>query len=249
MTSGRGVAAVTGAGSGIGRGIAVALAADGWQVAVLGRDADSLADTLAELAPLGPRGIAVTVDVRSPSAVGAAVTEVERRLGPVDALVNNAGIQRLAAAADVTEADWDDVLDTNLKGAFFCAQAVGRSMIARGGGAIVNIASAAALTAVPDRVAYAASKAGLVMVTKSLALEWAPFGVRVNAVAPTFVDTPLGRATLDEPGRREQIVRQIPLHRLASVADVVGATRFLLDPAASGLVTGHVLAVDGGLSL
>ena len=175
--------------------------------------------------------------------------KIERQLGPIDALVNNAGIQRLSAAVDVTEPDWDDVLDTNLKGAFFCAQAVGRGMLARGSGAIVNIASAAAMVAVADRAAYSASKAGLVMLTKVLALEWAPRGVRVNAVAPTFVDTELGRATLDQPGRREKIVSRIPLGRLAEITDVVAATQFLLNAGASGFITGHVLTVDGGLSL
>lgn len=249
MAARRGVALVTGAGSGIGRGIAVALATDGWQLAVLGRNTESLAETLAEARPDGTSALALTADVRDPDAVAAAVAEIERELGPIDALVNNAGVQRLAAAVDVTESDWDDVLDTNLKGAFFCAQAVGRSMIARGQGAIVNVASAAALAAVADRTAYAASKAGLLMVTKTLALEWAPFNVRVNAIAPTFVETALGRATLDQPGLREEIVDRIPLRRLATVDDVVAATRFLLDPAASGLVTGHVLTVDGGLTL
>jgi 2-deoxy-D-gluconate 3-dehydrogenase len=231
--------------------VAIALAADGWQIAALGRNADALEATLAEAdaGSSGTRGLAVPVDVRDPSAVAAAIAEVERRAGPVEALVNNAGIQRLAMAVDVTEADWDDVLDTNLKGAFFCAQAVGRAMIGRGRGAIVNVASAAALTVVAERVAYSASKAALVMVTKSLALEWAPHGVRVNAIAPTFVETPLGRATLDQPGRRAQIVGQIPLGRLAGLADVVAALRFLLDPDAAGLITGHVLAIDGGLSL
>lgn len=249
MASGRGVALVTGAGAGIGRGVAVALASDGWDVAVGGRSPDSLGATVAEIEKLGARAAAVPMDVRSPAVVAEAVTRIERQLGPIDALVNNAGVQRLAAAAEVTEADWDDVLDTNLKGAFFCAQAVGRRMLARGSGAVVNIASAAALVAVADRAAYSASKAGLVMLTKVLALEWAPRGVRVNAVAPTFVDTELGRATLGQAGKREEIIGQIPLGRLAEVTDVVAATRFLLDADASGFITGHVLTVDGGLSL
>ena len=249
MASGRGVAFVTGAGAGIGRGVAVALASDGWDVAVAGRSAESLGATVAEIEKLGQRGAAFPLDVRRPALVAEAVTSIERQLGPIEALVNNAGVQRLAAAAEVTEADWDDVLDTNLKGAFFCAQAVGRGMLARGSGAVVNIASAAALVAVADRAAYSASKAGLVMLTKVLALEWAPRGVRVNAVAPTFVDTELGRATLSQPGKREGIVGQIPLGRLAEIADVVAATRFLLNADASGFITGHVLAVDGGLSL
>jgi NAD(P)-dependent dehydrogenase (short-subunit alcohol dehydrogenase family) len=208
-----------------------------------------LGSTLAGIEKAGTSGVAIPADVRSPGAIADAVTEIERQLGPIGALVNNAGIQRLSAAVDVTETDWDDVLDTNLKGAFFCAQAVGRGMVARGSGVIVNIASAAALVAVADRAAYGASKAGLVMLTKVLALEWAPYGVRVNAVAPTFVDTALGRATLDQPGSKEEIVGRIPLGRLAESTDVVAAIRFLLDADASGFITGHVLTVDGGLSL
>jgi NAD(P)-dependent dehydrogenase (short-subunit alcohol dehydrogenase family) len=249
MASGRGVALVTGGGAGIGRGIAVALAADGWDVAVAGRSPDHLGATVAEIEMAGTRGCAVPLDVRHPGEIGGAVIEIERQLGPIDALVNNAGVQRLSPAVEVTEPDWDDVLDTNLKGAFFCAQAVGRGMLARGSGAVVNVASAAALVAVADRAAYASSKAGLVMLTKVLALEWAPHGVRVNAVAPTFVDTELGRATLDQAGRREEIISRIPLGRLAGIADVVAATRFLLNGDASGFITGHVLTVDGGLSL
>jgi NAD(P)-dependent dehydrogenase (short-subunit alcohol dehydrogenase family) len=121
--------------------------------------------------------------------------------------------------------------------------------VPRGRGAIVNVASAAALVAVADRAAYASSKAGLVMLTKVLALEWGPRGVRVNAIAPTFVDTDLGRLTLAEPGRRDQITSRIPLRRIATLDDVVSAVRFLVDPAASGFITGQVLAVDGGLSI
>lgn len=249
MASGRGVALVTGAGRGIGRGVALALASDGWDVAVAGRSPDCLSAIVADIEKIGASGVAILVDVRSPGAVADAVSKIERQLGPIEALVNSAGIQRLSAAVDVIEADWDDVLDTNLKGAFFCAQSVGRGMLARGSGAIVNIASAAALVAVADRAAYAASKAGLVMLTKVLALEWAPRGVRVNAVAPTFVDTALGRATLDQSGNREKIVSRIPLGRLAEITDVVAATQFLLDAGASGFITGHVLTVDGGLSL
>lgn len=249
MASGRGVALVTGAGGGIGAGLALALASDGWDVAAAGRSSVTLGAIVAEIEKAGTRGLAVLADVRRPGAVADAVLEVERRLGPIDALVNNAGVQRLSPAAEVTETDWDDVLDTNLKGAFFCAQAVGRGMLARGSGTIVNIASAAALIAVADRAAYAASKAGLVMLTKVLALEWASRGVRVNAVAPTFVDTELGRATLGQPGRRQEVIDRIPLGRLAEIADVTAATRFLLDADASAFVTGHVLTVDGGLSL
>jgi NAD(P)-dependent dehydrogenase (short-subunit alcohol dehydrogenase family) len=236
----------TGAGGGIGQAVALALSADGWDVALVGRSRDALAATRDQLTG---RAAVLAADVRDPQQVADAVAEAERRLGPLDALVNNAGVQRLSPALEVTEADWDDVLDTNLKGAFFCAQAAGRAMVPRGRGVIVNMASAAALVAVADRAAYAAAKAGLIMLTRVLALEWAPHNVRVNAVAPTFVDTDLGRQTLAQPGRREQIVGRIPLGRIASLGDVVSAVRFLIDPAASGFITGQVLAVDGGLSI
>jgi 2-deoxy-D-gluconate 3-dehydrogenase len=243
------VVLVTGAGTGIGRDVAVALADDGWRVALLGRRREVLEQTLTEVGARGVDAITVTADVRDPDAIASAVHEVEERLGAVRALINNAGVQRLSPALDVTESDWDAVLDTNLKGAFFCAQAVGRGMVGRNAGTIVNVASAAALVAVADRVAYAASKAGLVMLTRVLALEWATHGVRVNAVAPTFVETELARQTLDQPGMRDQIIARIPMGRLAAAGDIVGAVRFLLDDAASGFVTGQVVAIDGGLSL
>ncbi len=139
------------------------------------------------------------------------------------------------------------MLDTNLTGAFACVQAGGRLMVPRGAGSIVAIASVAGLTAVADRAAYAASKAGLLMATRVCAVEWAASGVRVNAVAPTFVDTELGRLTLDAPGQRERVLDLIPMRRLATPGDVLGAVRFLLDDASSGFVTGECLTVDGGL--
>ena len=237
---------VTGAGDGIGQAVALGLGGDGWDLALVGRSRDTLTATRDQLPG---RAVVLAADVRDPGGIADAVAEAGRALGPLDALINNAGVQRLSPALEVTESDWDDVLDTNLKGAFFCAQAAGRSMVARGAGVIVNVASAAALVAVADRAAYAASKAGLIMLTRVLALEWAPRNVRVNAIAPTFVDTDLGRQTLSQPGRREQIVGRIPLGRIASLADVVSAIRFLIDPAASGFITGQVLAIDGGLSI
>jgi NAD(P)-dependent dehydrogenase (short-subunit alcohol dehydrogenase family) len=245
----RPVAMVTGAASGIGQAVALGLAADGWDLALVGRSPDTLAATCARLPDAAGRAIALAADVREPAQIAGAVAAAEQRLGPLDALVNNAGVQRLSPALEVTESDWDDVLDTNLKGAFFCAQAAGRAMVPRRRGVIVNISSAAALVALADRAAYAASKAGLVMLTQVLALEWARHDIRVNAIAPTFVDTELGRQTLSQPGQREQIVGRIPLGRIASLDDVVAAVRFLIDPAAAGFITGQVLAVDGGLSI
>ena len=242
-------ALVTGAGSGIGRAVADALAADGWRVAVLGRSPEAIAATATELAGHGTPVLPVVADVRDSAAVEQAVAHAEAELGPLRALINNAGVQRLAKAVDVTEADWDDVLDTNLKGAFLCAQAVGRRMLERGSGTVVNVASAAAFVAVEERSAYAASKAGLVMLTRVMALEWASRGVRVNAVAPTFVDTALARQTFARHGAREKIIGSIPMGRLATTDDVVGAVTFLLDERSAGFVTGQVITIDGGFTL
>jgi NAD(P)-dependent dehydrogenase (short-subunit alcohol dehydrogenase family) len=239
--------AVTGGGRGLGRSLAAGLAAHGWDVAVLGRTRADLDEAADEVRTTGARALAVPVDVRDRSAVNEALDRVERVLGPLSGLVVNAGVQRLGPALDVSPEDWDTVLDTNLTGAFACIQAAGRLMVPRGRGSIVTIASVAGLTAVAERAAYAASKAGLLMLARVCAVEWASGGVRVNAVAPTFLDTELGRMTLDAPGGRERVLDLIPMRRLATPGDVLGAVRFLLDDELSGFVTGECLAVDGGL--
>lgn len=239
---------VTGASRGIGRAVAVALAAGGWQVALLGRDAVELARTAALCSPTVST-TTIVADIRQPAEVADAVAAAEAELGPLHGLVNNAGVQRAGPAAELTSTDLDDIIDTNLKGAFLCAQAVGRSMIAdRKGGSMVNIASAAGVVGTTGRAAYAASKAGLIMLTRALAREWAPHRIRVNAVAPTYVDTELGRQTLNEPATREAIIAAVPLGRIAAYDDIIPSVSFLLDRAASGFITGQVIGVDGGLS-
>jgi NAD(P)-dependent dehydrogenase (short-subunit alcohol dehydrogenase family) len=243
----RPVVVVTGGGRGLGRSLAVGLAAAGWDVAVMGRTAVDLDEAVAEVRAAGAAGFAVPVDVRDAVGVARALATVEEQLGPLTGLVANAGVQRLGSALDVTPDDWDTVVGTNLTGAFTCIQAAGRLMVPRGAGSIVAIASVAGLKAVPERAAYSASKAGLMMLTRVCAVEWAASGVRVNAVAPTFVDTELGRLTLDAPGQRDRVLGMIPMGRLATPDDVLGAVRFLLDGTASGFVTGECLTVDGGL--
>ena len=246
----RPVALVTGGSRGLGRTIALDLAAHGHDVAVTARtigDAEAVAEGIRSAAP-GARALAVALEVRDSASVTAAVARTEKELGPIAVLINNAGIQRLGTILDQTEADWDAVQETNLKGAFLVAQAVARRMVERRAGCIVNIASAAGLVPFTGRVAYAAAKAGLLMLTRSLALELAPWGIRANAVAPTFVDTDLGRQTLDQPGVREALEARIPLGRVATPEDVAAAVRYLVSADAS-FVTGTVLPVDGGISM
>ena len=240
------VALVTGSSRGIGRGVAVALAEAGASVAVTARRHQDLDGILAELRTAGHTAIGVELDVRDTGSIGRAVEQVVQALGPIDILVNNAGMQRLRLALEVTEDDWDAVLDTNLRGAFFVAQAVGRGMVERGCGRIVNIASLAAFRAGRERAAYNSSKAGLAMLTRTLAIEWGPAGVTVNGVAPTFVETELAALTLDRPGERERVIESIPLGRLPTVADVAAAVLFLVAPA-SAVISGAVIPVDGGL--
>jgi len=242
-----GVVVVTGAGRGLGAELAIGLAREGWDVGLIARTDTQIEQVAAQIDAMGRRAVAVTADVRQPRDVGRSMQRIDAELGAIDALVNNAGVQRVGPALGLTEADWDAVLDTNLKGAFFCMQAVAPGMIERGHGSVVNIASVAGQLAVPDRAPYAASKAGLLMLTRACAVEWAYAGVRVNAVSPTFVDTDLARQTLDQPGALETILGRIPLGRLATPADVVAAVAFLLDERRAGFITGEALTVDGGL--
>jgi 2-deoxy-D-gluconate 3-dehydrogenase len=241
------VALVTGAGSGIGRVTAQALAEAGADVVVteLPDRMDRAGETVAEVESLGRQAAALPLDVRDVQSVGAMVAGAIERFGRIDVLVNNAGVQVPRLAVEVSEADWDAVVDVNLRGAFFVAQAVGREMTRAGSGAVVNIASQMGLVGYYKRAAYCSAKAGLVNLTRVLALEWAPRGVRVNAVAPTFVRTPLTASTFADPELAEDIPRRIPLGRLAQPEDVAAAVVFLASPAA-GMITGHTLPVDGG---
>lgn len=239
---------VTGGSRGIGAAVALALAQAGADVAVAARKRDGLKDTCHRIVEAGRRCLAVECNVQDVGDIANAVRDVEDGLGAIDILVNNAGVNMPQPAVEVREEQWDAILDTNLRGAFFCAQQVGRAMISRGRGRIVNISSAAGLIPAHDRAAYCASKAGLVMLTRVLALEWAGYGVTVNAVAPTFVETELAAQTLNRPGMREMWTSAIPLGRLATTDDVVAAVRYLVSPSAA-FVTGVTLPVDGGLTM
>jgi 2-deoxy-D-gluconate 3-dehydrogenase len=167
------------------------------------------------------------------------------RFGRIDILVNNAGINISKPALEVTEQDWDRVLDVNLKGVFFCSQAVARGMIQQKSGKIVNVASQNGVIGYYNRAAYCSSKAGVVNLTRVLAIEWASRSINVNAVGPTFVRTPLTEKLFQEESFKREVLSRIPLGRLGKPEDVAGAVVFLSSPAAD-LITGHTLLVDGG---
>lgn len=242
------VALVTGAGSGLGLASAQALAEAGAEVVVteipaLLERAEEAARAIA--AASGRPAHALPLDVTSVDSIQALVDATLARCGCIDVLVNNAGVNVRRRALEVSEDDWDSVLDVNLRGAFFCAQRVGRHMVARRQGRIVNIASQNGVIGMEDRAAYCASKAGLVNLTRVLAYEWAEYGVNVNAVGPTFVRTALTEPMWADPEVYEGVVRRIPLGRLATPDDVAAAVVYLASPAAA-MVTGHTLLVDGG---
>jgi 3-oxoacyl-[acyl-carrier protein] reductase len=235
------VAFVTGSTRGIGLAIARALHAAGAKVAVVGRDQTKAAAVAAEL---GERAIGVSCDVARADQVEAAITAAERALGPIDILVNNAGLTRDNILLRLSEADWDAVLDANLKGAFHTTRAVIKGMMKRRAGRIVNITSIVGLTGNKGQANYAASKAGLIGFSKSVAKEYASRGVLVNCIAPGFIETDMTAALPDEA--RATLLQDIALARLGRPEDVAGAVLFLASDLAA-YVTGQVLVVDGGM--
>ena len=238
-------ALVTGAGSGIGSGIAAALARAGCRVAVNYHDTpDGAVQTVAAIRQSGGEAFAVHGDVRSASAVKAMVEEVVERTGALDVLVNNAGVQTWTPFLDVSEEEWDLVIDTNLKGCFLCTQAAARQMKARGRGTIVNIGSGCNKVPFPSLVAYTASKGGIEMLTKVAAVELGSHGIRVNCVAPGAID--IERTRLEDVNYAETWGRVTPLGRVGVPKDVAEAVVFLASDAAA-FVTGQTIWVDGGL--
>ena len=240
--SGR-VAVVTGANTGIGQAIAIALAQAGADVALVGRTPAE--DTAAAIRDLGRRALIVSADLSSIEPVQRIVDETVAGLGGLDILVNNAGIIRRADAVDFTEADWDAVVDTNLKSVFFLCQAAGRHMIAKGRGRIINIASMLTFQGGIRVPSYTASKSGIGGLTKLLANEWAKHGLSVNAIAPGYIATNNTAALQADEARNAAILDRIPAGRWGDAADLGGAAVFLASDAAA-YVQGHILAVDGG---
>ena len=248
------VVLVTGAARGIGRAIAERVAACGADVAVADVRAEALAGVAGAIERAGRRALALTVDVTRKAEVEAMVEQTVTTLGGLDVLFNNAGIIEVHEFLELEEADWDRIMAVNAKGVFLCAQAGARHMVARGSGRIINTASIAARVGVPDMAAYAASKAAVMSLTRSMALALGPKGVTVNALAPGIVDTDMWdkidaqRADIhgQAPGQpRRERVAQIPVGRAATPADIAGVAAFLASDAAAH-INGHTLNVDGG---
>lgn len=238
-------AIVTGAGSGLGRHFALTLARAGAKVALAGRRLDRLKSVEAEIEAFDGRALPVELDVTSADSVRACVGAAEQELGAITLLVNNSGIVVDKPAVEQTEADWDQVLDTNLKGAFLMAGEVARHMVRLGhGGSIVNIASILGERALARVAGYAASKAGLVHLTRALAVEWARHGIRVNAIAPGYIETDINREFLASTAG-QSIARKVPMRRFGRPEDLEGPLLLLCSPA-SAYMTGTVITVDGG---
>lgn len=241
------VALVTGSGSGIGRILALGLAQAGASIVVtdLPDKRDAAEDTARKVQELGKRALVADLDVTEVRSIEATVRRALDAFTRIDILVNNAGVIARGKALEVTEEDWDRVLDINLKGAFFVSQASARAMVERGGGKIVNVASVNGIVGSPGRAAYTASKAGLINLTRTLAAEWAEHSINVNAIGPTYLLTPLTQKLFDDETFREAYFRRQPIQRFGRPEDLVGAVVYLASPA-SDLVTGHTLMVDGG---
>lgn len=238
-------ALVTGASRGIGQAIAVALAQAGADIAITARTVEALSETHARISNLGRHCVTLAQDVRDVEACTRVTTEAAEKLVGLDILINNAGFENVRASFDVDEALWESILSTNLKGAFFCAQAAGRIMAESGGGAIVNLCSLTSYVGIPTAAPYGASKSGLLGITRALASEWAAHDIRVNAIAPGYFRTAMTEVFYENDDWQSRMLEKIPQRRFGKESDIGGVAVFLCSDAAA-YITGHCIPVDGG---
>jgi len=241
------VAIVTGGGSGIGRGIALGYAREGARLVLADINLAGAQETLAQVEALGGRGLAVRTDVAVAEQIDALMAATVQAFGRIDVLVNVAGVMNAYSVLDTTLEQWNQTLDVNLRGTFFCMQAAAKVMVKQGHGVIINTTSILGSNARPKRAAYCASKAGIIMVTKTAAMELGPQGVRVNAIAPGSIETPLVLSAPISPEALARKIAAIPLQRRGVPADLAGPAIFLASDDAA-YVSGEVLTVDGAMT-
>lgn len=226
----------------------MAMANAGATVAVIARDGEALQKVVGEVEAQGGRAKAYTADLREVGKISRLFEQIASDLGAIDILVNNAGLGAPIPSVEIDEEYWDHMVSLNLKAAFFCCQAAAKVMLPAGGGKIVNMSSQASITAIAEESVYCASKGGLNMLTRALALEWGPKGINVNAVAPTFVRTPGTAERLDTKEFRENVLKMIPLGRVGTLTDVAAAVIYLASPAGS-MLNGEIIIIDGGWTI
>lgn len=238
-------ALITGSATGIGAGIAVSLAKQGAQVVISDKPEISLEKTEQRICEVGLSPMKIELDIRESSQRIFAYEKIRNELGGVDILVNNAGINRPVDGLNASEGEWDDHFNTNVKGGFFLSKLIAPQMIEKGWGRIIWTSSQSGLVAIPGQPLYCGSKGAIIQIVRTLAVEWAKFGITVNSVAPTFVETNLTRKRLQDPDFKRFVLEKIPSKKLAEVDDIAAGVVYLASHEAK-MVNGHTLAIDGG---
>lgn len=242
------VAVVTGSSKGIGKAMALGLADAGANLVIVARTEEDIKQTVSEIEAKGRKAIGIATDIKKKEDIDNMVEETIAAFGKIDILVNNAGMNIRTPALEVTEDEWEQIIQTNMKSTFLASQAIGKHMVENRSGSIINISSVAGRVALRTGVPYAATKAGIIQMTKTLALEWGKYNVRVNAIAPWYFRTPLTEKLLNNPDYYNEVVSRTPLGRVGDVKELVGPAVFLASDSSS-YVTGHTIFVDGGMSI